>query len=153
MPVDPGLATTRSLVAADVACELWSRVAADGGTPGDVGQAAERLCAALRAGLGRWIGADGYLSLLDRALALARPAHPALEGLPCLGENGTALADAVRTHGAEAVADGMEALVASLIELLGRIVGTEMAVRLVEQVGVPGPRSLMGNGMERGHDG
>ncbi len=152
MPVDPGVATTRSLVAADVARELWSRVAADGGMPGDVGLAGDVLCGGLRSGLGRWIGADGYLSLLDRALGLARPAHPALDGLSCLGNDGPALQEAVRTHGAGAVVAGMEALLASVIELLGRIVGTEMSVRLVEQVGVPGPRRLMGNG-ERGYDG
>jgi hypothetical protein len=44
---------------------------------------------------------------------------------------------AVRTHSATEVAAGMVALVSRLTELLGRIIGEEMALRLVEQTGTP----------------
>lgn len=37
----------------------------------------------------------------------------------------------------------MVAAVAALIDLLGRIIGEEMAVRLVEQTGVPSPRGVV----------
>ncbi|HEV2085326.1 MAG TPA: hypothetical protein VGR09_09600 [Gemmatimonadales bacterium] len=40
---------------------------------------------------------------------------------------------AVRAHSAAEVATGMVALVATLIDLLSRIVGEEMAVELVNQ--------------------
>jgi hypothetical protein len=47
----------------------------------------------------------------------------------------------VQSHGAKAVVDGLVALLAALIELLGRIIGDEMARRLVEQAGHPGARA------------
>ena len=50
------------------------------------------------------------------------------------------LTAAVRTHGATEVAAGMVALVAGLGELLGRIIGEEMALRLVEQTSMPTSR-------------
>jgi hypothetical protein len=115
----------RSAAATKVAKLLWSRAAVT-----------ERTCIQLRAGLGRWIGAMGYRALLDRALVLARAEHPALAGLSCHGGDEEAVAAAVRTHGASDVAAGMVALVAGLVDLLGRIIGEEMAVRLVEHTGV-----------------
>jgi len=36
------------------------------------------------------------------------------------------------------IADGMIAMVTALIELLGRIIGEEMSIRLVDQIGAPG---------------
>ena len=53
---------------------------------------------------------------------------------------------AVRAHSADEVATGMVALVAALVELLGRIIGQEMAVRLVEQIAIkrdPSPRGIV----------
>ena len=59
----------------------------------------------------------------------------------------------MRAHSAAEVAAGMVALVAALIELLGRIIGEEMAVRLVEQTGIPSPRGVVNAEMERQRDG
>jgi hypothetical protein len=116
--------------------------AGDTTEPEDVAAAAARLCAQLSAGLGRWIGSEGYRALLDRALALARAEHPALGSLSYdRGEQPVTPAD-VRAHGPSKVAAGMVALVATLIELLGRMVGEEMAVRLVEQTGKPSKRGV-----------
>ena len=82
--------------------------------------------------------------LLDRALALARAEHPVLGESSCLGGDEPATTAAARAHGAAEVAAGMVALVAALIELLGRIIGDEMAVRLVEQIGTsPSPRGVV----------
>jgi hypothetical protein len=75
----------------------------------------------------------GYRILFDRALALARAEHPALGGLECLGGVQPVTTDIQPAPSAAEVAAGMVALVANLVELLGRIVGEEMAVRLVEQ--------------------
>jgi hypothetical protein len=82
----------------------------------------------------------GYRALIDRALLLARAEHPALGSLSCHGEDGPVTTAVVRAHSAAEVATGMVALVAALVELLGRILGEEMAVRLVEQSGMQNER-------------
>jgi hypothetical protein len=139
--------------ATDVAHRFWERAAGDASAPEEVAAAVERICAQLRAGLGRWIGVAGYQALLDRALGLARARHPALGSLSCLGEDGQETVAAVRAHGAGAVAAGLMAVVAALIELLGRIIGVEMAVRLVEQIALPSPHGVRNNDSPGGRHG
>ncbi|HEV8454052.1 MAG TPA: hypothetical protein VGQ24_04130 [Gemmatimonadales bacterium] len=128
--------TQRSAAATEVARRIWQRAVGDSSAPEDVAVAATRMCAELRAGLSRWVGAMGYRALIDRALLLARAEHPALGSLSCHGEDEPASTAAVQAHTAAEVATGMVALVAALVELLGRIIGEEMAVRLVEQTGI-----------------
>src|ERR1700687_4753402 len=106
--------TAQSTAATDAARRLWARAVGDTTAPEDVAAAAERMCTQLRTGLGRWIGADGYRALLDRALGLARAEYPALVDLPCLGGAVPATAAVVRAQGAGAVAAGLVALVAAL---------------------------------------
>jgi hypothetical protein len=120
----------RSAAANEVARRLWDGAAGDSKTPEEIAAAADRMCAQLYAGLGLWVGAMGYRTLLDRALALLRPEHPVLSSLACFGGD-----QRVSSTAAE-VSAGMVAVVATLIESLGRIIGEEMAVRLVEQTGV-----------------
>ena len=113
------------------------------------------MCTELRAGLSRWVGAMGYRALIDRALLLARAEHPALGSLSCHGEAEPVTTAAVRAHSAAEVATGMVALVAALVELLGRIIGQEMAVRLVEQIGIrrdPSPRGIVSTESKGGRD-
>lgn len=138
--------TPRASGATAGARQLWVRFAADATTPDAAGAAADQVCSHLRSELGRWIGAVGYLALLNRALAVAQAEHPVLDGLPCIGGSEAAFAAAAQAHGVSTLADGMTALVAALIELLGRIVGDDLAVRLVGQLdtsittGTPGDR-------------
>jgi hypothetical protein len=144
--------THSSAAAGEAARRLWEGAAGDTTAPEDVAAAAARLCAQLSGGLGRWIGGEGYRALLDRALALARAEHPALGNLSCdRGDQPVTPAD-VRAHGAPKMAAGMVALVATLIELLGRMVGEEMAMRLVEQTGNPSPRGVVSNVPEEQRD-
>ncbi len=96
-----------------------------------------RLGAQIRTGLGRWIGGDACRALLKRAVGAARPEHPALGTLSDLEEDPSVTMAAVQAHGAPAVVDGLVAVVALMIELLGRIIGQEMATHLVEQCGAP----------------
>ena len=145
--------TSQSTAATDAARRLWARAVGDTTAPEDVAAAAERMCTQLRTGLGRWIGADGYRALLNRALGLARAEHPALGGLPCLGGDVPGTTAVVRAQGAGAVAAGLVALVAALIELLGRIIGDEMALRLVEQIGIPSRRGVVSTEPAGGRDG
>jgi hypothetical protein len=125
--------TQKSAAATEVARHVWERAVGDSGAPEDVAVAATRMCTELRAGLTRWVGAMGYRALIDQALLLARAEHPALGSLSCHGEDQPATTAAVRAHSAAEVRDGMVALVATLVDLLGRIVGEEMAVALVNQ--------------------
>jgi hypothetical protein len=143
--------TQGSAAATKVARLVWARAVGDTDSPEGIAAAAERTCIQLRAGLGRWIGAMGYRALLDRALLLARAEHPALGSLSCYGGDEEMITAAVRAHGAAELAAGMVALVAGLVELLGRIIGEEMAMRLVEQTGMqtgkerarPSPRGVV----------
>jgi hypothetical protein len=94
---------------------------------------AEQGCARLRAVLTRWIGSEGYRALVDRALAQTRAEHPAIEGLQLEGEDVEGFAVAIGVHSAAEVREGILALVARLIDLLSRLIGEDMATRLVEQ--------------------
>ena len=123
----------------DAARRLWARMAGDTHEPTEIARAAEQLGARVRLGLGRWIGADAYQTLLQRAAATARSTHPSLNDVAGLSENASVTLAAVRVHGAAAVVDGVVAVVALVIELLGRIIGQEMARHLVEQCGAPSP--------------
>jgi hypothetical protein len=145
--------TAQSTPATDAARRLWARAVEDATAPEEVAAAAERMCTQLRTGLGRWIGADGYRALLDRALGVARAEHPAVGDLPCLGGDVPATMAVVRAQGAGAVAAGLVALVAAVIELLGRIIGDEMALRLVEQMGIPSRREVVSADPAGGRDG
>jgi len=132
--------TQKSAAATEVARHLWEGAVGDSGAPEDVAVAATRMCTELRAGLTRWVGAMAYRALIDRALLLARAEHPALGSLSCHGGDEPVTTAAVRAHSAAEVATAMVALVAALVELLGRILGEEMAVRLVEQTGMKNVR-------------
>lgn len=135
--------TQTSAAATEVAQRLWQRAVGNSSTPEDVTVAATHLCTGLRVGLTRWVGAMGYRALIDRALLLARAEHPALGSLLCHGEDGPVTPAAVRAYSAAEVATGMVALVAALVELLGRILGEGMAVRLVEQSGMQNERETV----------
>ena len=96
--------------------------------------AVERALADVADTLGRWFGPYGYHALLTRALVSTRVAHPALASLrvraplePVLD----GLAEAARLSGAPAAVDGLVALVATVVDLLGRMVGADMAYQLL----------------------
>lgn len=118
-----------------VSSRHWLRVAGTATSDEEVAAAADRLCLELHNGLSRWIGIDGYRSLQDRALREVLADHPALAELSFAGSDTAATLRAVQAYGKEEVAEGMVALVGSVLELLGRIIGVEMALRLVEHWG------------------
>jgi len=127
--------------AAESARRLWSGACCAGETPEAIAAAAERLGTQLRRGLGRWIGTDGYYTLLERAAAATREAHPTLNPVSYFRDGAPVTLAAVQAHGPKAVVDGLVALLAALIELLGRIIGDDLARRLVEQAGSPASHS------------
>ena len=125
--------TQVSAVATEAARQFWAHDGLEAGAPEELGAAAEQGCARLRAVLTRWIGSEGYRALVDRALAQARAEHPAVAGLQCQGGDVEVVAAAVGGHSAAEVREGILALVAQLIDLLSRLIGEDMATRLVEQ--------------------
>lgn len=126
-------AATEPEQAPDAAQRIWRRAVGDAALPAEVAGSANRLSGDLRIGMVRWIGGEGYRALLARALAETRREHPALARLTCVGEDEPAIRMAVRKHGADAVAAGLVAVLRAMITLLGRIMGDDMAVHLVEQ--------------------
>lgn len=137
--------TGNSLSARELAVRLWSHFVNHGAEPVDVAHTladVDRLLTALEAGFRRSVGAEGYAALLRRATLLSVESHPALFIIPELAVeresdlNGT-------TYRAADVADGMLALLTTLIALLGRIIGVKMTARLLEQISVPSPRGVV----------
>lgn len=129
--------------ARDTARQLWHTIAGDMRTPEAVAAGADRLWSGLSLRLGRWIGASGYGALLNRALGVARSEHACLHDLSCSGAEASLVDMTARTHGAGEVAESMVTVATVLIDLLGRIVGEDMAIHLVNQVTAP---SANGNG-------
>ena len=99
--------------------------------------AAERACRDVASELTRWFGTVGYHALLTRALADAVAEHPVLRSVRIGAPSAPSvdgLADAARTHGAEAVTDAVATVLTALIALLGRLIGEDLAVNLISQV-------------------
>ena len=92
---------------------------------------AVRVCDKLRISLTRFAGADGFTSLLRRALALARADIPSLDRVTvkpdCSMEGLEALAAEESDGGVEAAG----ALIAHLLGLLVTFIGAGLTVRLV----------------------
>lgn len=123
----------------ELARRLLAREASDVHTkesPAGPAAAAERVFERLRAHLTRSIGAEGFRMLLARAIDRSRSEHPLLASVPRRTEpdwsvNG--VAESLRTAAPAEAAEALVVLVATFIALLGRFVGTGLAVRLVEQ--------------------
>ncbi len=88
--------------------------------------------------LSRWFGAEGFDALLARALNRTKPKHPIVAlVLRAPRDNGPTrgfIDQTVHIEDATALMDGLVAIIASLIALLSRLLGEEMAVHLVEQI-------------------
>lgn len=146
------MTATTPAAPADVARRLWIQAAGGSPSPMEIARATDRLSAELRMGLGRWIGAQGYAALQNRALGLARVNHPALDAVPSLVPGAARPSVPLNRREADQVAAGMIALMVEMIDLLSRILGVEMAMRLVENIGIRGPREKVPNEIESGKD-
>lgn len=93
---------------------------------------AENLCRALS----RWIGIDGCHALFRRARADALTDHPALAKLELRAREESYLgnvAACIEESGDTATANGLEAMLGGTIELLGRLIGHDLATNLIER--------------------
>jgi len=86
--------------------------------------------------LTRWFGPFGYHALLTRSLAYARSEHPALANVRIQSATHPSLeglAESVELHGADAISEGIVSTLMAFTDLLGRLIGEEMALRLIDQ--------------------
>jgi hypothetical protein len=89
--------------------------------------------------LARWVGFDGCHALFMRALAEAKVDHPLLEAIelqPRATPYLAGVAETVEKHGALETDQALQAMLVILIEVLGRLIGDEMATNLIER-GLP----------------
>ncbi|MEP6764618.1 MAG: hypothetical protein ABJB66_09925 [Gemmatimonadaceae bacterium] len=121
---------------------LWDRTVGVNKEQNAAAHVAEAVLSAVAVDLRRWVGAEGYFALLTRATAMTIAEHPVLKGISVLAiveepaPNG-------RQYTFDDYANGVVALLATMMELLGRIIGDDMAVQLVEQISQPSPRGAV----------
>lgn len=115
---------------------LVARAAAQNDVPESAALAAQAACERTYRALARTIGPTGSRALLTRALAQAEAEHPLLKEIR-IGRQSEPGLDGVpaivQAHGAPAVVAGLEAVLETLLSLLGRLIGVDMVARLVEQ--------------------
>ena len=127
-----------------VAMQMWERAATTMEATDDVRKRGERLFASTEAGLRRWIGAEGYASLLSRAVADVLPEHPALVTIPNVISDETEVSGSMEVD----ATDQQRAVIALLVAMmrqLGGIIGDNLAIRLIEQSGTPSLRGTAGD--------
>jgi hypothetical protein len=126
---------------AETARRVLERTRSADGSP-DV-NALWRACANITESLREALGDDGSDALMTRALTRTAEVHPAAgewqlrDGdLPL-----DTLRAAAKAHGITTVASAIETLIAALVEVLVRLIGEEMTIRLIQ---LDGPSSKFG---------
>lgn len=124
------------LTARETARRLLARERAAGGPTPDPVATAERAVRRLSDALVGWFGPYGAHALLTRALGRARADHPALAAVRVGAPARPAvegLVDSAQAYGAAQTAAAAADLLAAVVELLERLIGGDLATRLVEQ--------------------
>src|SRR5450759_3752086 len=99
-------------------------------------RAAAAACDNLYRELSRWVGSDGCHALFTRALAETRIEYPALAQIQLHARSEPyidGVAETIMAHGDPATAGALESMLVRLVELLGRLIGDDMAMRLIER--------------------
>lgn len=141
-PTTAPQATARRLIAR----ELGGEVRVDTSDAGAVAAAGERLIAGLTEGLSRSFGPYGALALVSRALGRAQSSRPMLSTVTvttgtvasstgALDRSGlmAGLAASARAAGGAAALEGVTVWLTELADLLGGLIGDELAAALLEQ--------------------
>lgn len=129
--MSPGLQTAPSL-----ARRLIDRQRAAGDADVSRASAAALAGEELYESLSRWIGTDGCHALFMRARAHAQGDHPALDVLQVRARARPyveGVAESVGEYGDTATAAAIESMLEGMIELLGRLIGVDMATNLIER--------------------
>ncbi|MBC8087192.1 MAG: hypothetical protein H7Z40_07975 [Phycisphaerae bacterium] len=104
---------------------------------------ASEVLTKLQVGLGRWIGTASYNMLFSRALNMTRADFPVLEGLASSSATASELLTLMQAADRSTITSGLTALIATIIELLGRLIGHDVAIQLVEHLGPTDARSVV----------
>jgi hypothetical protein len=86
--------------------------------------------------LSRWIGRDGCHALFTRALVESQMSHPLLEEIELRAGSDRYLegiAPAIMQHGSAAANSALESMLVAVIGLLARLIGDDMALKLIGQ--------------------
>ena len=114
----------------------------DGDTPA---RAAADASDRLYRELSRWVGLDGCDALFSRALSQAQTDYPALGKIQISARSQPhidGVAETIMARGDPATAEGIEVMLERLVELLGRLIGDDMARNLIERsLAAPEPDS------------
>ena len=106
-------------------------------TPGaPSARAAADACGHLYRELSRWVGRDGCHALFARALGEARKDQPALEQIRLQAGSDPyvdGVAESVQASGEAATEAAIESMLAVLVDLLRRLIGNDMAAKLIER--------------------
>ena len=108
----------------------------DGTTDDTTARATADACDKLYKDLAQWVGPDGCHALFSRALAEARREHDTLDQIslrPGADPYVNAVAETIITHGDATTADALESMLVRLVELIGRLIGDDMAITLTER--------------------
>lgn len=104
------------------------------------GESPARAAAAAADGLyrelSRWVGLDGCHALFSRSLAEAHADFPALAQIEIRARSQPhidAVAETIMARGEPATAEALEFMLERLVELLGRLIGDDMATKLIER--------------------
>ncbi|MEO7822837.1 MAG: hypothetical protein ABIS15_04455 [Gemmatimonadaceae bacterium] len=86
--------------------------------------------------LSRWLGRDGCHALFLRALGEAQLQHPALTPVELRLDSHPyvdGVTDSAKAFGDQATSTALESMIVILVEILGRLIGNEMAMKLIER--------------------
>ncbi len=126
----------REPVAQQLARRLIERDRPDSNQHVDRASAAALAAEEMYAALSRWVGADGCHALFARARRDVEDSHPPLARLslhPPGSPYIVGLADSIEAHGSAATAEAIKEFLAGIIDLLGRLIGLDMATNLIER--------------------
>jgi hypothetical protein len=99
-------------------------------------RATAAACDSLYRELSRWVGPDGCHALFTRALAETRPQYQALEKIQLRPRSEPyieGIADSIMASGDPETAKALESMLMRLVELLGRLIGDDMAGKLIDR--------------------
>jgi hypothetical protein len=99
-------------------------------------RAVAAVCDHLYRELSRWVGSDGCHALFTRALSQAQTEYPALGQIKVRLRSDPyidGLAETIEAYGDGATAAALESTLVHLVELLGRLIGDDMGMKLIER--------------------
>ena len=114
---------------------LIARATERNNDPNSAPAAVHAACERAYIELTRWVGPTGSRELLRRSLAQAQLEHGLLKGIRVgeLSEPGlNGVAEVIESEGPSPVASALEDVLETLLGLLGRLIGNELAARIVE---------------------